>query len=315
MPKSSTSLTRRLLLLAAALGLALPAAAGAATSRHAAAAADRIIISGAAGHLGGLTVEDLLARGVPARRLILVSRTPAKLARYARMGASVRYGDFTRPGSLRKAFAGGNRMLLISIGFGPMPRPEAHKNAIDAAVADGVKHIVYTSWVALSRGDRTGLGADHYATEQILRKSAVGWTFLRNSIYMEELLPEAARMAASGRAVVPSSENPVAYVSRADCAAAAAAALSTPGHDYKVYDITGPALIDTREVAAAVSAVTGRPVSIVAAAPGSPAASRGFGGPAVSVVGRGVEELTGRPPMTLKAFFRRHRGEILASNH
>ena len=291
MPKSSTSFARRagLLALALALALALPVSAGAATHGRAAAGADRIIISGAAGHLGELTVEDLLARGVPARRLILVSRTPAKLARYRRMGASVRYGDFTHPDSLPKAFAGGNRMLLISIGFGPMPRPEAHKNAIDAAVADGVKHIVYTSWIALSRGDRTGLGADHYATEQLLRHSGVAWTFLRNSIYMQELLPEAARMAATGRAVVPGHEYPVGYVSRADCAAAAAAALSTPGHDDKVYDITGPALIDTRAVAAAVSAVTGKPVSVVAAAPGSPAGRRGFGGPAVSVVGRGVD--------------------------
>lgn len=310
MPKCSTSVARRALLVAAALGLILPIRAGAAMHGRAASGADRIIISGAAGHLGELTVEDLLERGVPASRLILVSRTPGKLARYARMGASVRYGDFTQPASLRKAFAGGNRMLLISIGFSRMPRPEAHENAIKAAVADGVQHIAYTSWVALSRGDRSGLGADHYATEQFLRHSGVAWTFLRNSIYMEELIPEAARMAAAGRAVAPAHDYPVGYVSRADCAAAAAAVLSTPGHDYKVYDITGPALIDTRDVAAAVSAVTGRPISVVTAQPGMPAARRAYGGPAVSIVSHAVEALTGRPPMTLKAFLERHRAEL-----
>jgi NAD(P)H dehydrogenase (quinone) len=313
MPKCSTSFSRRALLAVAALALALPIRAGAAAQVHATAGADRIIVSGAAGHLGQLAVEDLLARGVPASRLILVSRTPGKLARYARMGASVRYGDFTKPASLRKAFAGGNRMLLISIGFSSMPRPQAHKNAIDAAIADGVRHIAYTSWIALSRGDRSGLSADHYATEQILKRSGVAWTMLRNSEYMEELLPGAARMAATGRAIVPAHEYGVGYVSRADCAAAAAAVLTTPGHDDKVYDITGPALISTRDVAAAVSAVTGKPVSLVAAEPGPPAARRGFGGPALSVVSHDVQTLTGRPPMTLQAFLEQHRGEILGS--
>jgi NADP-dependent 3-hydroxy acid dehydrogenase YdfG len=66
---------------------------------------ERIIISGASGNLGGLTVDELLARGVPARRLILVSRTPDELEKYADQGASVRFGDFTKPESLPAAAA------------------------------------------------------------------------------------------------------------------------------------------------------------------------------------------------------------------
>ncbi|MGH8149050.1 MAG: NAD(P)-dependent oxidoreductase, partial [Steroidobacteraceae bacterium] len=243
-------------------------------------------------------------------RLILVSRTPGKLARYARMGASVRYGDFTRPASLRPAFAGGTRMLLISMGFSKVPRPVAQKSAIDAAVADGVKFIAYTSWIALSRGDRTGLGADHYATEQTLKRSGVAWSMLRNSVYMEELLPEAARMAATGRAVIPAHEVRIGYVAREDCAAAAAAVLATPGHDDQVYDITGSELIGVRDVAAAVSAVTGKTIQVVPAA-GAPAARRGFlSGPALAVTSPAVEELTGRPPMTLAQFLVEHRAEL-----
>ena len=77
---------------------------------------ERIIISGASGNLGGQTVKELLARGVPASRLILVSRTPEELKEYADQGASVRFGDFTKPESLPAAYAGGTRMLLISVG-------------------------------------------------------------------------------------------------------------------------------------------------------------------------------------------------------
>ena len=139
---------------------------------------DRIIVSGASGQLGTLTVRALLARGVPADRLILVSRTPEKLQEFAKLGASTRYADFAKPESLPAAYAGGMRMLLISIGGGAGPRPQAHRRAIEAAIAAGVKQIAYTSWVGVSRGETTGLAADHYQTEQILKQSGVAWTML-----------------------------------------------------------------------------------------------------------------------------------------
>ena len=106
---------------------------------------DKIVVSGASGQLGGLVVRELLARGVPASNLILVSRTPEKLDEFKKMGASTRFGDFGKPESLTAAFAGGKKLLLISIGFGGGPRPEAHKHAIDAAVAAGIE----VSWPGL----------------------------------------------------------------------------------------------------------------------------------------------------------------------
>jgi threonine dehydrogenase-like Zn-dependent dehydrogenase len=142
---------------------------------HTGATQDKIIISGASGQLGGLVVKGLLAKGVPAKNLILVSRKPDTLEQYAKQGATVRFGDFEKPESLSAAYAGGTRMLLISIGFGPVPRPEAHRRAIEAAKAAGVKQIAYTSWIALSKGDTAGLGVDHSQTEEILKKSGVAY--------------------------------------------------------------------------------------------------------------------------------------------
>ena len=129
---------------------------------------ERIVISGASGNFGGLTVDELLARGVPARRLILVSRTPDELKKYADQGASVRFGDFTKPESLPAAYAGGTRMLLISVGgSGEVTAAALLKRAIDAAKGAGVKHIAYTSYVGLTRGDVTGRAADHLETENL----------------------------------------------------------------------------------------------------------------------------------------------------
>src|SRR5688572_20121893 len=173
------AITRRVELVLA-LGAAVTLAAcmgtqGGSQSTAKVSSKDKIIISGASGQLGGLVVKELLARGVPASNLILVSRTPEKLDEFKKMGASTRFGDFAKPESLPAAFAGGKKLLLISIGFGAGPRPEAHKHAVDAAVAAGIDHIVYTSYVAISQGDNAGLASDHFQTEEIVKKSGVAW--------------------------------------------------------------------------------------------------------------------------------------------
>jgi NAD(P)H dehydrogenase (quinone) len=292
----------------AALLAAAPAGVPAATS-----SADKIIISGASGQLGKATVKALLAKGIPAGNLILVSRTPDTLAEFVKQGAVARFGDFSKPDSLPAAYAGGTRMLLVSIGGGAGPRPEAHKRAIDAAVKAGVKQIAYTSYIAISKGDRSGLASDHFQTEEILKSSGVAWTFLRNSIYADGLVAAAAKMVADGRAVVPENASRIGYVTRDDCAAAAAAVLSTPGHDNKAYDITGPELIGPREVAAAAAAVTGKAIEVVPPGPNAPA-PRSFGGPALEVTSTAVADLTGRPATSVRMLFAANKDKLLGTS-
>jgi NAD(P)H dehydrogenase (quinone) len=272
----------------------------------------KIVISGASGQLGGLVVKELLARGVPAGELILVSRTPDKLDEFRKLGASTRFGDFAKPESLSAAYAGGSKLLLISIGFGAGPRPEAHKRAVDAAVAAGIKQIVYTSYVAISKGDTAGLASDHFQTEEIIKKSGLAWTMLRNSIYSNGLVQQAAKMLADGKATVSDTDARIGYVTREDCAAAAAAVLAGTGHENRAYDITGPELLGPREIAAAASAVAGKPIDLVAADPKAAGTRRAFGGPSIAVVSEDVAKLTGRPATSVRALFEAHRGELVS---
>jgi NAD(P)H dehydrogenase (quinone) len=276
---------------------------------------DKIVISGASGQLGGLVVKELLARGVPARNLILVSRTPETLDEYKKLGASTRFGDFAKPETLPAAYAGGTRMLLISIGGGAGPRPDAHKRAIDAAVAAGVKHIAYTSYVAISRGDTTALASDHYQTEEIIKKSGAAWTMLRNSIYSEGLIQQATKMIADGKVTVAATEGRIGYVTREDCAAAAAVVLLGSAHENKAYDITGPELIGPREIAAAATEVTGKPIEVVTADPNAPGSRRGFGGPSIAVTSNDVAMLTGRPATSVRKLFEAHKSELLGAKN
>jgi NAD(P)H dehydrogenase (quinone) len=272
---------------------------------------EKIIISGASGRLGSLTVKALLDRGVPASRLILVSRTPEEQQEYAALGASVRFGDFTKPESLPAAYAGGSRMLLISVGGNAeASASELLGRAINAAKAAGVEHIAYTSYVGITRGDIEGRAADHKETEDLLRASGVAWTMLRNSIYMDGLIGQAARMVADGRAVIPPNESKIGYVTREDCAAAAAAVLSTSGHESKAYDITGPALLGVRETAEAATSVTGRAIEVVQ---GGADVRPGFGRPAMSFVTSHVQDLTGRPPMSVRTLFEANKAAVLGT--
>ncbi len=158
------------------------------------------------------------------------------------------------------------------------------------------------------QGRYAGIAADHLATEQLLRSSGVAYTFLRNSLYMEILLQQAARMVAEGNAAVPPAEVRIGYVSRGDCAAAAAAVLS-PGHDNQSYDITGPELIGVREIAAAATAATGKPIGLIAAdrTPRPRAALAAL--PLPSPVLRWAE-LTGRPATSIRAFLAQNRAQL-----
>jgi len=295
-----------------ALAVAVAACAGGEAQP---AAGERIIISGASGQLGGLVVEELLARGVAPENLILVSRTPDELDRYARMGASARFGDFTQPESLDSAYAGGDKLLLISLNTSGNPNPRVaterqalHQTAIDAAVRAGVDHIVYTSFVDADNNP-SPIAVDHRATEQMLRESGVAWTSVRNGWYANGLVDQAARLVAEGRVAVSEDENGTAFVTREDCAAAAAAVLTTPGHENQTYEITGTEVITVADLARITSEVTGVAIEVRAAGEGEQASSttRDSGG----VVTNHFEQLTGRPPTTIREMLEANRVALL----
>jgi NAD(P)H dehydrogenase (quinone) len=221
-----------------------------------------IVITGASGHLGRLVAELVLERAEP-DRVVLVTRDPSRLTEFADRGVEVRAGDFDDSSTLPAAFEGADRALIISadqIGV----RVPGHKAAIDAAAAAGATSIAYTSGINPSHSNPIVVAADHRASEEHLRTAGTGWTMLRNSIYAEILLQSAGPALATGRHVHNEGDGRVSYVARADCAAAAAAVLTSDGHDGKIYDVTGAEALSGADVAALFSELGGRPVEAVA---------------------------------------------------
>ncbi|HEX4676485.1 MAG TPA: NAD(P)H-binding protein, partial [Steroidobacteraceae bacterium] len=221
------------------------------------------VVTGASGAFGRM-VTELLLQNTPPSELILVTRKPEALAHLAARGAQVRYGDFDDGDSLAAAFAGGERMLLISTLDVGERRRRQHTAAVNAAVAAGVQHIAYTSSVGIHPRSPAFVVADHLHTEELLRRCGVAFTILRDSQYAEVVATMIAPQAlASGKWVTSAGEGCMAFVSKKDCVAVAAAVLSTAGHEGAVYEITGPELLSFRDAAALAAEISGRPIEYV----------------------------------------------------
>jgi NAD(P)H dehydrogenase (quinone) len=288
-----------------------------------------IVISGASGQLGRLTAEIVLDR-MPASEVILTTRRPEALSDLAERGARVRLADFDRPETLAEAFAGGEILLLISADdLGR--RAAQHRAAIEAAREAGVRHVAYTSYLNPVEENPAVITPSHRDTEKALRESGLAWSALRHAFYAEYQVPAGAQAIATGQLVHNSGDGRIAYVSREDCAAAAAAVLTTEGegHEDKAYDITGPQALSQDEVATLLSEVSGRPVEAVAvddeafieglsaAGVPEPAAreiasyGRAIREGYLREASDAVENLTGRPPRSLREVFEAHRHELL----
>ena len=266
----------------------------------------KIVVTGASGRTSRKMIDNLLARGVPATELILVSRSPEReeVAAYGAKGASLRYGDFTDLSSLPQAFAGGEKMYFMPMNHPPDEVDEvAVKRAvIEIAKAAGIGYCVYQSFIGAGIADSCD---DDFQTENALRASGMDWVILRTGIFAESLGREAKRYISEGRIATDVPDRRRNYITRDDIAAAGAAVLLGTGHAGKIYHIIGSA-ITLRELAAELSKIAGKPVEVVASERPSWGGDGGLGDP-----GNDLPALIGRPPKTVFEQFHENAQELL----
>jgi len=219
----------------------------------------KILVTGATGHLGSLVVEKLLESVAPGNIAVSV-RDPARAERLRRRGVDVRRGDFDRPETLKDAFAGADRMLMISTTGDNETRIRQHLNAVAAAREAGVGFIAYTS-VANAGRSTLSLAEVHRATEEAIRRSGIPFCFLRNNWYLENELGTIQAVVNGAPWLTSAGSGRVGWAPRRDYAHAAAAVLTGEGHENTVYELSGPPRTYD-DLASELAAVLGREVPV-----------------------------------------------------
>jgi uncharacterized protein YbjT (DUF2867 family) len=216
-----------------------------------------ILVTGATGKVGREVVRQLAAAGTPVRAFV---RDPVGASAIRLPGVEIVSGDLGRPDTIAPALAGVERVFLLV----PADREQLtfDSNVVDAAAAAGAKRVVKVS-VAGGPDSGTQIGRWHWAGEKKVESSGLDFTFLRPTLYMQQALVYARSIATAATFAAPIGAGAVALVDARDVAAVAVRALTEDGHSRRIYDLTGPEALTFDELADAIGAATGRPVSYV----------------------------------------------------
>lgn len=215
----------------------------------------KIAVTGATGQLGRILIRKLKEK-VEDRNLVALVRS---LQKASDLQVETREADYGKPETLDNAFQGIDILVLIS-GSEIGKRVEQHKNVIEAAVKAGIKRIIYTS---LLHADTTSLGiaAEHIVTENLLKDSGISYTILRNGWYTENYAASVAGGLNTGTIMGSANGGKISSATREDYAEAIVVALTTNGHEGKVYELAGDEAFTLNDLANEVSKQTGKHIT------------------------------------------------------
>ncbi|WP_067837573.1 NAD(P)H-binding protein [Amphibacillus sediminis] len=221
----------------------------------------KLILTGIDGNLGSHAAEYLLNL-VDKDQVIFCSYNAEALKPYADQGIETHVTNFNSTQGLTEAFAGADKLALISMPFVGKKRQRAHQNVVDSAKAAGVKQIIYTSLV--NAGDESNPSVeklDHIFTENYVKGVGLDYIFLRNSQYAEAMISNYFTYV-KGDGVLKNSQGngKMAYISRKDCAKAIAHALLSDTYHQAILNINGPELLTISDFIEIGNNITGHQV-------------------------------------------------------
>jgi NAD(P)H dehydrogenase (quinone) len=280
-----------------------------------------ILVTGATGHLGKATIESLLKKGVPADEITALVRDEIKAADLKDKGVQIKTGNYNNYNSLKEGLQSVDKLLLISSSE-MVDRLVQHKNVINAAKENGVKHIVYTG-IDIKNYETTAIpyvSQIHKDTTDYLQEVGIPYTVLDNTLYADSIGFFSGETFLETGIFFPAGNGKLPWAPRAEMGEAAAVVLTTPGHEDKNYAITADTAYSLGEIAGMVSAITGYEVKYLnpdlntyidgLVKAGVPKEVASFLGGFGTAIGNGefdthrsdLEKLLGRKPMELKEF-------------
>jgi len=214
-----------------------------------------ILVTGATGTIGSEVVKQLVAAGQKVR---VLARNPAKAEKFS--GVETVAGDMLKPETLPGALAGVDKIFLLATST-ELPHMEA--NVIDAAKKAGVKHIVKLSVMGADFEPGIPFGQWHRAGEKKLEASGIAWTFLRPTGFASNDLDWANTIKPQGAVYNPTAEGTNGTIDPRDIAEVAVVALTQPGHEGKIYTLTGPESLSTKQRVEKIAAASGRKINVI----------------------------------------------------
>ena len=278
-----------------------------------------IAVIGATGNTRGAVVKELRALG---QNPVCVVRNADKAREVLGGDAKTAVAELTDRPALEKALAGVQSVFVVT-GHSPS-MVEQQNNILDAALKVGTEYLVRVSGArAAAKADSESVvGRSHTAINERLKASNVKWVILGPSMFMQNMLGQAASIKTDSRIVLPFAKGlPVAPIDVRDTGAVAARILLDPGpHAGKTYDLTGK-LTTYGAFAEVFSQVLGRTIAYVGITPGQAeqgmkargmpdwlvahlvaSAKLGAAGAFSTENTKLIEDLVGRAPITTKQF-------------
>jgi NAD(P)H dehydrogenase (quinone) len=223
-----------------------------------------LAITGATGQLGLATIQALLGTIAPSE-LVAVVRNPQKAAGLLPPGLTVRTADYNDPTALVAAFQDVEKVVLVSSReLDTEVRMRQHQHVLAAATQAGVRQVLYTSVLNPSLTSAFQASPSHLLTEKALQASGLGYTILRNTLYLDNLPAQVGNEAvASGKVYAAAGHGRASYGLRTEMGEILANVLTSAGHENQVYDIAPGPAYSYLDIATTLSEVTGQPIEYV----------------------------------------------------
>ncbi len=225
-----------------------------------------ILVTGATGHFGKEVINFLLKKGIEARQISALARSPEKVQDLEAKGINIIAGDYNDYASLVTAFKGVDKLLFIS-SSDIAHRLQQHKSVVNAAKEAAVNHVVYTSFQRKDETEKSplyGFIKVHILTDKWLKESGLTYTILKNNVYMD-FIPFfiGNDVLETGTIYLPAGNGKTSFALRSEMAEAAAGILASSGHENKVYDFTNTEAYSYADVAKYITEATGKEINYV----------------------------------------------------
>lgn len=224
-----------------------------------------ILVTGATGHFGRLTIDFLLNKGIKPSEIAVLVRNAEKAADLKTKGIKIITGDYNDYPSLVKAFSGIDKLLFVS-GTDLPDRTFQHERVVKAAIEAGVKHVIYTSGAFKVQAPDSPLWnfvEAHIKTEKWLKESALTYTILKNGLYMEYIPYFIGNVLETGTIYLPAGNGKISVALRSEMAEATAAILATEGHENRSYHFVNSEAYGYEDIARYISEITGKTISYI----------------------------------------------------